>query len=471
GESIEQTVASACCLSSVSRISKALFGRVERMSKEEDSKFLKIQACVLKVNICCDGCQKKVKKVLHKIDDLWVSIFRAIITKCFMAIFIWGSSGVYTTTIDAEERKVIVTGNVDPAILIKKLSKVGKHAELWPTKGGNQQNLANQLQKLQFEQAKGQQKENGKTKKGGGGGGGGGKDHKWQQPQPQQQQAKGFKDLKFPNLKDLKLPFKKESKTVKFDLPPEEEIDDEGDYSDDYDEFDDEDLDDLDGFDDEDMYDDPKMMKPMNFQPIGNGTGKDKKGNGHGGGGGGGGKGGENGDGAHDSKNGGGNKNKGGNGTAGNHANHGNPSHGGNKGGGGGGGGGSNNGAGGGGGLPMGQPNMMGPMGHTQTAMGHMGSFPAVQGRPVGDGAPPGYFQGGMVPPEMMMAGANPYQQQYLQALMQQQRMMMMNGQDRHAFPPMGYGYGRPVYVPPPPPPGEPCTIFSDENPNGCSVM
>ncbi|CAL9152675.1 heavy metal-associated isoprenylated plant protein 33-like isoform X2 [Musa acuminata AAA Group] len=455
------------------------------MSKEEDSKFLKIQACVLKVNICCDGCQKKVKKVLHKID------------------------GVYTTTIDAEERKVIVTGNVDPAILIKKLSKVGKHAELWPTKGGNQQNLANQLQKLQFEHAKGQQKENGKTKKGGGGGGGGGgagggggggKDHKWQQPQPQQQQAKGFKDLKFPNLKDLKLPFKKESKTVKFDLPPEEEIDDEGDYSDDYDEFDDEDLDDLDGFDDEDMYDDPKMMKPMNFQPIGNGTGKDKKGNGHGGGGGGGGgggKGGEvqvpnkavggsninggggktggggggkNGDGAHDSKNGGGNKNKGGNGTAGNHANHGNPSHGGNKGGGGGGGG-SNNGAGGGGGLPMGQPNMMGPMGHTQTAMGHMGSFPAVQGRPVGDGAPPGYFQGGMVPPEMMMAGANPYQQQYLQALMQQQRMMMMNGQDRPAFPPMGYGYGRPVYVPPPPPPGEPCTIFSDENPNGCSVM
>jgi copper chaperone CopZ len=37
------------------------------MSKEE---VLKIQTCVLKVNIHCDGCQKKVKKILHKIEGM-----------------------------------------------------------------------------------------------------------------------------------------------------------------------------------------------------------------------------------------------------------------------------------------------------------------------------------------------------------------------------------------------------------------
>ncbi|EMS63327.1 hypothetical protein TRIUR3_33633 [Triticum urartu] len=48
------------------------------MSKED---VLKIQTCVLKVNIHCDGCQKKVKKILSKID------------------------GVYQSTIDPEEGK------------------------------------------------------------------------------------------------------------------------------------------------------------------------------------------------------------------------------------------------------------------------------------------------------------------------------------------------------------------------------
>ncbi|KAE9602122.1 putative heavy metal-associated domain, HMA [Lupinus albus] len=64
------------------------------MSKEE---FLKIQKCVLKVNIHCDGCKQKVKKILHKID------------------------GVFTTEIDAEQGKVTVSGNVDPNVLIRKL--------------------------------------------------------------------------------------------------------------------------------------------------------------------------------------------------------------------------------------------------------------------------------------------------------------------------------------------------------------
>uniref|UniRef100_A0A0D9XWV3 HMA domain-containing protein n=1 Tax=Leersia perrieri TaxID=77586 RepID=A0A0D9XWV3_9ORYZ len=80
------------------------------MSKEE---VLKIQTCVLKVNIHCDGCQKKVKKILHKIE------------------------GVYQTSVDAEQGKVTVSGLVDPATIIKKLNKAGKPAELWGSKGGS----------------------------------------------------------------------------------------------------------------------------------------------------------------------------------------------------------------------------------------------------------------------------------------------------------------------------------------------
>ncbi|GFZ13714.1 heavy metal transport/detoxification superfamily protein [Actinidia rufa] len=63
---------------------------------------------VLKVSIHCEGCKKKVKKVLQNID------------------------GVYTTSIDSQQNKVTVTGNVDADTLIKKLQKSGKHAELWP---------------------------------------------------------------------------------------------------------------------------------------------------------------------------------------------------------------------------------------------------------------------------------------------------------------------------------------------------
>ncbi|KAH6757423.1 Heavy metal transport/detoxification superfamily protein [Perilla frutescens var. hirtella] len=95
------------------------------MSKEE---FLKIQTCVLKVNIHCDGCKQKVKKILQKID------------------------GVYTTKIDSEQGKVTVSGNVDPATLIKKLTKNGKHAEIW---GAPNPNINNQLKNLQIDNAKG----------------------------------------------------------------------------------------------------------------------------------------------------------------------------------------------------------------------------------------------------------------------------------------------------------------------------
>ncbi|KAE9598254.1 hypothetical protein Lal_00003950 [Lupinus albus] len=69
---------------------------------------LKYQTWVLRVLIHCDGCKKKVKKVLQGID------------------------GVYTTDVDSGQHKVTVTGNVNAEILIKKLERTGKFAELWP---------------------------------------------------------------------------------------------------------------------------------------------------------------------------------------------------------------------------------------------------------------------------------------------------------------------------------------------------
>ncbi|KAA8543116.1 hypothetical protein F0562_021389 [Nyssa sinensis] len=75
---------------------------------DDPSEALKYQTWVLKVPIHCEGCKKKVKKVLKGID------------------------GVYTTAIDSQQQKVTVTANVDIETLIKKLSKTGKHAEPWP---------------------------------------------------------------------------------------------------------------------------------------------------------------------------------------------------------------------------------------------------------------------------------------------------------------------------------------------------
>ncbi|OAY49545.1 heavy metal-associated isoprenylated plant protein 36 [Manihot esculenta] len=71
---------------------------------------LKYQTWVFKVSIHCEGCRKKVRKVLQGID------------------------GVYMTQIDSQQHKVTVTGNVDAETLIKKLARSGKHAELWPEK-------------------------------------------------------------------------------------------------------------------------------------------------------------------------------------------------------------------------------------------------------------------------------------------------------------------------------------------------
>ncbi|KAK4346753.1 hypothetical protein RND71_033092 [Anisodus tanguticus] len=71
-----------------------------------DFELVRIQTYVLKVQINCHGCMRKVKKLLTRIE------------------------GVYQVKMDVDEQVVIVSGNVDSATLIMKLHKSGKHAEL-----------------------------------------------------------------------------------------------------------------------------------------------------------------------------------------------------------------------------------------------------------------------------------------------------------------------------------------------------
>ncbi|CAN6200229.1 unnamed protein product [Urochloa humidicola] len=69
---------------------------------------LQYTTTVLRVSIHCEGCKKKVKKVLHNIE------------------------GVYKVTVDAAQHKVTVTGSLGADALIKRLNKAGKQAALWP---------------------------------------------------------------------------------------------------------------------------------------------------------------------------------------------------------------------------------------------------------------------------------------------------------------------------------------------------
>ncbi|KAK6931008.1 Heavy metal-associated domain, HMA [Dillenia turbinata] len=89
------------------------------MTKDGDFKLLKIQTCILRVNLHCDGCKQKVKKILQRIE------------------------GVFTVSIDAEQQKVTVSGSVDADTLIKRLVKSGKHAELWSQKPNQNQKQKN----------------------------------------------------------------------------------------------------------------------------------------------------------------------------------------------------------------------------------------------------------------------------------------------------------------------------------------
>ncbi|XP_047319387.1 heavy metal-associated isoprenylated plant protein 32-like [Impatiens glandulifera] len=481
------------------------------MSKEE---FLKAQTCVLKVNIHCDGCKDKVKKILQKID------------------------GVYTTKIDAEQGKVTVSGNVEAATLIKKLAKNGKHAEIWggATKPANN-NLNNQLKNVQIEQAK-----SGNVNKGGQKGsnqpkGGAQQQQKQQGLNPQQplqqkqqgmmnmnpqllQQMKGFQDLSKlpPQAKDLGkmgLPNNPNQikKTVKFKLPEEDELSDEFDE----DEFDDEDDYDDDELDDDTAYPPSQQQVPNKGKPnfMGNGQGGGKQqqmGNmmmnvqNKGGGGGG---------------NNGGNAKKGAGGGGGGNA----PvqMNGGKKDGGGGngnknqnqgGGGGKNGGCGGGGsfdgkngnnningngftklsnGFPPNISSVGGGGGMGQMSqMGHMGGggMPisgAAHGLPAMAAGPPGGYFAGSGVDGSSMGGGGGGNQYYQQQQQQQMAAMMMNQQRANGnerFQPMMYArappavnympmmYPYPSSYPPYPPPPDPYThAFSDENTSSCTLM
>ncbi|KAK4854007.1 hypothetical protein QYF36_017615 [Acer negundo] len=467
------------------------------MNKQD---FMKLQSCVLRVNIDCDGCKSKVKKLLQKID------------------------GVYTTAIDVEQGKVTVTGNVDPAILIRKLEKSGKHAELWgPPQKNNHQNLINNNNITQFKNMSLDNKKSNKVgnnnnqpksvKVGGGG--------QQQQQQLLMQQLKGSKDMKLPH---------KDQKSVKFILPEDDSED--FDYDDEDGEFDDDDFDD-DGHGHGNHLPKPNKGMMINGPDMnakkggggkkgggidittvmmggkegkgGNGGKKDKKsgkssggffgfgkkkgsesknsekssgggllgfgkkskdeevsihknGNGAGGNNNGNGpkKGGPKRDGAHDMgkiKNefdiDFGNHGKAGNGNS--------KSHGGD-----GGGGGKNMG-------PMGQMDQMGnhPMGLPMAnhPMGPVG-VPAVPGMPAS--AAGGYYQG-------MGPGNNPYENQQYMAMMMNQQARMNGGNDMYqpmmyARPPPAVNYGAPPMAPLHASDNY-THYFSDENANSCSVM
>ncbi|XP_059652408.1 heavy metal-associated isoprenylated plant protein 35-like [Cornus florida] len=73
---------------------------------EEVSEHLRYKTWVLRVSIHCEGCKKKVKKILQKVE------------------------GVHKVDIEAKQHKVTVTGNVEGETLIKKMLKSGKQAEL-----------------------------------------------------------------------------------------------------------------------------------------------------------------------------------------------------------------------------------------------------------------------------------------------------------------------------------------------------
>lgn len=97
------------------------------------------QTVVLKVSIHCEGCKKKVVRILSKVqgvqhaeDSNFSSFFlfrefssRSINLSCFFFL-----SGIDSIEIDIRQNKVTVKSPVDAQALIQKLKKHGKHAEL-----------------------------------------------------------------------------------------------------------------------------------------------------------------------------------------------------------------------------------------------------------------------------------------------------------------------------------------------------
>ncbi|XP_047094439.1 heavy metal-associated isoprenylated plant protein 35-like [Lolium rigidum] len=88
---------------------------------------LQCKILVLRVPIHCEGCKKKVKRVLQSVD------------------------GVYRCDIDARSNKVTVavTGSVGGDALVKRLRRSGKNAEEWPEPQQQQQQPADSTQRSQ----------------------------------------------------------------------------------------------------------------------------------------------------------------------------------------------------------------------------------------------------------------------------------------------------------------------------------
>jgi len=80
-----------------------LFGGSRKLKKKKQ-----LQTVELKVRMDCDGCERKVDKVLSSM------------------------SGVQTVDINRKMQKVTVTGFVETNEVLKKVKGTGKHAELWP---------------------------------------------------------------------------------------------------------------------------------------------------------------------------------------------------------------------------------------------------------------------------------------------------------------------------------------------------
>ncbi|XP_045802673.1 heavy metal-associated isoprenylated plant protein 32 [Trifolium pratense] len=490
------------------------------MSNEE---ILKIQKYVLKVNIHCGGCKQKVKKILKKID------------------------GVFITEIDAEQGMVTVYGNVGPNVVIKKLAKSGKPAVIWGNPNANNNNnlnnIANQMKNMQidngndgrnnnnntattnnnnlnilgreifssrnsipnqfFSSSDGRQNNQNQPKDSVGGQHQQGQNPQHQQFQqqlqgqnPQQQlqqlqQMKGFGNLNVPQFKDMNMSIKMppnqnpNMKDVKLSLPEDD------DFSDDDDEYSDDESDD-------EMDNRQQTMKlPMggngpahmmmngvnHFQLMNAQKGSendDKNGGGNGKESGGGletvqfhGLG--CGEGNHYSQNqGGGNINNGG-------KNEGGTSEGKN----------GNKNVGGSAEIPNNNvfpnmhyqghhPNMVSMGGAMRTNMSRMNqmgtNMPAVQGLFAGTATSSGVHASGYSGPNIMMGG-NPYQQQYMTSMMNQQREIPIGGENvnerfqpmMYAKPPMAANY---MYPPPPQYRQDSYSnFFNDENTSSCSIM
>ncbi|XP_009778243.1 heavy metal-associated isoprenylated plant protein 35-like [Nicotiana tabacum] len=78
------------------------------VSEDPPEQLMNYKTWVLKVSIHCEGCKRKVKKILQQVP------------------------GVYAIDIDLKQQRATVTGNVEAESLLRRLQKSGKHAELLP---------------------------------------------------------------------------------------------------------------------------------------------------------------------------------------------------------------------------------------------------------------------------------------------------------------------------------------------------